>query len=1182
VIRFHSFCHRVLLALIIAGSVVFSGRICAQSANGAGEGGEIRIVELQGNVELMPAGAQTWVLTQTNQVLHAADKLRTGANSRVTLLWCDKSVVPFGNLTEIEILAPDNRDSLPGLHIFRGIVSFFHRDKPGRIHILTHGATASIEGTEFVMEVTGTVGQEQSIFSVIDGKVRLSNEQGTLFLTNNQQGVIMPAKAPARTAGFVANNVLQWCFYYPAVLDLRDLTLSPAEERSLAKSLDAYRAGDLLDALASCPAWMPTDSDAQRIYHAALLLSVGQVQQTESELASLSTTSPADRIQRLANSLRTLIAAVKRQPQSATLKPILPTEFLAASYDEQSRANGEQSLATALELARQATAVSPQFSFAWSRVAELEFGFGRTENMAAALDISLKLSSRNAEAVVLKGFTLAAQNKTREAIAWFNRALSDDSALGNAWLGRGLCRIRYGDTAGGQADLLVAAAMEPQRSLLRSYLGKAYADAGNDVQADYEIQQAIKLDPNDPTGWLYLALLRQQQNRINEAVQDLDNSVAKNDNRSLFRSRLLLDEDQAVRSANLASIYRDDGMSDVGVREAARAVDDDYANYSAHLFLSESYDALRDPTLFNLRYETVWFNELLLANLLAPVGGGRLAQHVSAQEYSDLLAADGFGIANITTARSDNKSISEQVSQFATFGRTSYSLDLDYQNNGGDRPNNGLNSIDWYSTIKQQITDKDTALALIEYEDYNSGDNFQYYNQSQARPNYHYTENQDPSVVGAWHHEWSPEAHTLLLGGRLVDSQHFSDLATPQLLLIQDAGGNIVNHDIEPFDANYSSQSQIYTVELNQIQQGDRVTLVAGGRYQSGTFDTQMTFVNPPALVPFLFPNPQDTTSETANFERLTAYGYLMVEPFDQFWLTGGFAYDDMSYPLNYRNPPLTAGQSHSSQLNPKAALVWEMLPPLTLRGIYAQSMGGVSLDGDYTLEPTELAGFPQTFRTLIPESIIGSVAAPEVTVYGGALDFKFSTKTFVGLQIEQLNSTVDRTIGVFSLVDSLAPYVPDSTPENLDYRETSVKVSVNQLLGDRFVVGAGYVYDDVHLSDVLPEVPVAALSTANQQDRAILQETSAYILYNHPSGFYARLDATWYNQNNFGYNPALPGDDFVQENLYAGWRFLNRRCEIQFGILNLGGVDYRLNPLNVYDELPRERAFEARLKFIF
>jgi hypothetical protein len=38
----------------------------AQSGTQSSGPGEIRIVEAQGRVEIMPAGATTWVLTQTN------------------------------------------------------------------------------------------------------------------------------------------------------------------------------------------------------------------------------------------------------------------------------------------------------------------------------------------------------------------------------------------------------------------------------------------------------------------------------------------------------------------------------------------------------------------------------------------------------------------------------------------------------------------------------------------------------------------------------------------------------------------------------------------------------------------------------------------------------------------------------------------------------------------------------------------------------------------------------------------------------------------------------------------------------------------------------------------------------------------------------------------------------------
>jgi len=169
--------------------------------------------------------------------------------------------------------------------------------------------------------------------------------------------------------------------------------------------------------------------------------------------------------------------------------------------------------------------------------------------------------------------------------------------------GRGLCRIRQGEVEAGRADLEVAAALEPNRASLRSYLGKAFNESGDSHEPPHELQLARKFDPKDPTSLLYLALLHQQQSRINEAIRELEESEALNDNRRVYRSRLLLDQDAAVRGANLATIYRDAGMDDVSTREATRAVNYDYANYSAHLSLANSYNQLRDPEQINLRYE---------------------------------------------------------------------------------------------------------------------------------------------------------------------------------------------------------------------------------------------------------------------------------------------------------------------------------------------------------------------------------------------------------------------------------------------------------------------------------------------------------------------------------------------------------------------------------------------------
>ena len=255
-------------------------------------------------------------------------------------------------------------------------------------------------------------------------------------------------------------------------------------------------------------------------------------------------------------------------------------------------------------------------------MAELEFSFGHISEAIKALERALRLAPRNAEALALQGFLLAAQNKIGEAITYFEQAMAVDGALANAWLGRGLCRIRQGNADAGRKDLLVAAALEPQRALLRSYLGKAYTDAGEANLASKEFVRARQLDPKDPTAWLYSALFEQQNNQINEAIRDLEKSEEMNNNREVYRSRLLLDQDRAVRGANLANIYRDAGMFDVSLREAVRAVNSDYANYSAHLFLANSYDQFRDPKQINLRYETPAETEYLIASLLAPVGAG--------------------------------------------------------------------------------------------------------------------------------------------------------------------------------------------------------------------------------------------------------------------------------------------------------------------------------------------------------------------------------------------------------------------------------------------------------------------------------------------------------------------------------------------------------------------------------
>jgi tetratricopeptide (TPR) repeat protein len=1173
-------------AILLAGLLLAAEvhRVRAQSSTNSLATNEIRILELQGTVEISPAGATAWILTQSNQVVHALDRLRTGPNSRVVLRWSDQSLVPFGALTELEILPPDSPRSESGLHLVKGILSFFHRDKPGRIRVITRGAVAGIEGTEFVMAVDEISNSERTTLWVVDGRVRFGNEQAELVLTNGQLAVAEPGKAPMLTAGFIANNILQWCFYYPAVLELGDLPLSPAEQADLADSLRAYRAGDLLAALARYPSGRRRGSEAESVYYAALLLAVGQVEQTEKELTRLQATNPDERILRLADALRTLIAAVKLQPHPSTREPQLSSELLAASYYEQSKATREISLARALDLAKRAATIAPQSGFAWERVAELEFSFGRVGRALENLNKSLALSPRNAEALALKGFLLASENRTKEAIVWFNEALEVDSALGNAWLGRGLCRIRRGDTSGGREDLLVAAALEPQRALLRSYLGKAYANEGDFKRAEKELKLAEKLDPNDPTSWLYSALLKQQENLINEAIRDLEKSEELNDNRSVYRSGLLVDQDRAVRSANLAAIYRDAGMFDVSLREASRAVTYDYGNYSAHLFLANSYVELSDPNRINLRYETPAESEFLLANLLAPAGAGTLSPAVSQQEYTRLFEHDRLGFYSSTEYLSRGAWTQDAV-QYGTFGTFSYDIEAFYHSDGGQRINNDTEQRRFFLEAKQQITSQDSVYLQASDFHAESGDLVERFDPRNADATFRSKENQEPILLTGYHHEWSPGVHTLLLAARLDDTFSFTNVRPTAA--VYRTGANIDGVQGITMADKFRGNLEIYSIEAQQILQGPRANTIFGIRGQWGRFRATSVQSNPSDLQAF-FPDPPVPASSqdlVTDFRRITAYVYHSHELLTALWLIGGVSYDRITFPENLDDAPISPNTSTKDQVAPKAGLVWTPTENSVLRFAYTKALSGASLDQSYQLEPSQVAGFIQSFRSIIPESVAGGNSGARFETFGLSLEQKFKASTYLGISGEILNSEVQRTRGAFDIFPELAQFgIPSGLRENLDYTEKALLITLNQLLGSEVALGGRYRLSDVHFTDAfqLPSATPVIDFRPSQQLESLLHQLNLYVLYNHPSGLFGRFDALWYAQDNKGLMRGEPGDRFWQFDFTAGFRFVHRRAQIELGGLNLTGQDYRLSPLNLYNELPRHRTFVARLQFNF
>jgi len=403
-----------------------------------------------------------WRSATVSQELITHDRLRTGEDSRAAVRFGDSTVLRIDELTEEEILPPQVSGSKPTMDLKQGSYYFFSREKSREIHVQTPAANGAIRGTEFAVVVAA---DGATNFTILDGEVQVSNSQGSVSVQTGEQAEIKPGGSPAKTAVTNAIDSVQWCFYYPGVLDLNDLALSPSEQDRLRESLSAYGQGDILRALEEYPRGRVPASPGEKIYRAGLFLVAGQVRKADALLREVDQSAPGRQ------ALTTLIAAVTLKEKSSSAPPQTATDWIAESYYRQSKSD----LAGALQAAERAANLDANSGFAWTRVAESQFNLGRGPEAKAALEKGLKLAPRSPAAHALRGFVLSAENNLKDAKDSFETAIAFHSALGDAWLGRGLCLIKQGQVEAGRRDLLTAAALEPNRAIFRRYLSENFS-----------------------------------------------------------------------------------------------------------------------------------------------------------------------------------------------------------------------------------------------------------------------------------------------------------------------------------------------------------------------------------------------------------------------------------------------------------------------------------------------------------------------------------------------------------------------------------------------------------------------------------------------------------------------------------------------------------------------------------
>ncbi|MGD8657930.1 MAG: tetratricopeptide repeat protein, partial [Desulfobacterales bacterium] len=480
-------------------------------------------------METQRTGETKWQPVKLNDTFCPGDKIRVNERSRAGLSLVNQPLLRLDQNTTIT-LGGVKQKKTSVVELARGAVHFFSRIRRN-LEVMTGFVNAGVEGTEGFIKVE----EDKTFISIFEGQVLASNPAGSLTLTSGQSAVAEAGKAPVLRVVVRPRDAVHWALYYLPVIFFPPGE-APKENMSNPRFL-AYRASQLL----AVGRVDEAGADIQR----ALSLDPGFSDAHALQAIIFVVQNKKDQ------ALESAKKAVETGPRSATAR-------IALSYAQQAGFDLEGAR-TSIE---EALKLNPDNALAWARLAELWSSFGRIGKAVDAAKKAVELEPNLSRTQMVLGFAYLTQVKTTASREAFEKAIALDQADPLARLGLGLAIIRDGDLTAGGRQIEIAASLDPNNSLVRSYLGKVFFEKKNIGLDEREFAIAKELDPNDPTPWFYDAIAKQTTNRPVQALQNLQKARALNDNRAVYRSRLLLDSDLAARSAALARIYSDLGFQE--------------------------------------------------------------------------------------------------------------------------------------------------------------------------------------------------------------------------------------------------------------------------------------------------------------------------------------------------------------------------------------------------------------------------------------------------------------------------------------------------------------------------------------------------------------------------------------------------------------------------------------------
>jgi tetratricopeptide (TPR) repeat protein len=627
-----------------------------------------KVVSLHGRVEHTPAASENWRAADIFQNLFVRDQVRTFVASRAAILFIDETQVKLSADAILTVHAVKvGAAVVPStLELHKGKGWFRTKNPKSGLTITTAGnGKARLTGTEINVEIRPG---DETVLTVIEGTVEFSNDQGSLLVNAGEEATARPGVAPTKRIVLNPEDAVQWSLYYPTSFPLHDI-LQAVGNSPARIGFEHLKQRDARGALNIFTPLLGTDGWA-RIGASMAHKELGDLEQARQVLIASGEgrNGKLEHDQKLNNELHTqlaVIALAAGDPNTARAEidtalaidsrslralTLLSVFELTQNKKENARSAADSALVAhpnsvaanivAGEVAQayfdldkahkyldKALEIDPDEVHALVNRARIRFGSGDTRAAKKDAEQAASIAPNDAQVRSLAGFIKLAEGDLDGAGSDFDSAIKSDTELGEPHLGLGLLRLRQGKINEGLLEMLTATLLEPKISLYQSYLGKAYHLLKRYEEGLAVLETAKRLDPHDPTPWLYTSIFMRDLNRYVDALNELGQAVKRNDNRAVYRSSFLLDRDLVAKSLNIARLYHRLGFEVWGVSEALKSLNSDITNASGHLFLGNAYSDMED-------FAFTQSSEFLQYHLYTPVGEN---PSISFNEYTALL-----------------------------------------------------------------------------------------------------------------------------------------------------------------------------------------------------------------------------------------------------------------------------------------------------------------------------------------------------------------------------------------------------------------------------------------------------------------------------------------------------------------------------------------------------------------